>query len=96
MNAKNISNYFEKDSVDYLVNRDVFMFIYDTDKYFDDITNIVRKGIRQMGWFKKDNKRMLNELTPLQISIELEKRGWKVEVEYLDWYKSGYYIKANK
>ena len=27
---------------------------------------------------------------------EYEKRGWKVSLEYLDWYKYGYFIKALK
>ncbi|QVK17452.1 methyltransferase domain-containing protein [Mycoplasmatota bacterium] len=93
---KNLSKHFKKDSIDYLVHRDVFMFVSDTKQYFDDVTNIVRKGIYQMGWFLKGNSRMENQLEPNDIKIELEKRGWKVYLEYLDWYKLGYFIKASK
>lgn len=93
---KNLSSHFKKDSIDYLVQRDVFMFVSDTKQYFDDITNIVSKGIYQMGWFLKGNERMKNQLEPVEIKIELERRGWNVTLEYLNWYKLGYFIKANK
>ncbi|MTI70551.1 MAG: class I SAM-dependent methyltransferase [Firmicutes bacterium] len=96
MDVKDLSKYFDRGDVDYLVSRDVFMFVEDTEKYFDDITSIVKKGIRQMGCYMKENKRMKNKITPVKISKELEKRGWKVEIEYLNWYKGGYFIKADK
>lgn len=91
-----ISSRFSRGSIDFLVSRDVFMFIEDTERYFKDITGIVNKGIRQMGWYQKDNSRMKNKLVPEQIADEYIKRGWKVELEYLDWYKSGYFINAYK
>lgn len=91
-----ISNKFTSNSVDFLISRDVFMFIEDTDKYFNDITNIVKNGVRQMGWYMKNNNRMKNSLEPQQIADEYTKRGWTVELEYLDWYKCGYFINANK
>ncbi len=72
------------------------MFIEDTKKYFDDITYIVSKGIRQIGWYVSNNMRMKNNLKPNQIVEELEKRNWDVKLEALDWYKSGYFIKADK
>ncbi|MBS4535341.1 class I SAM-dependent methyltransferase [Clostridium sp. D2Q-14] len=85
---KNILEAFKEKSVDYVVNRDVFMFVEDTQKYFDDITKIVRKGIRQMGWFISDNKRMKNKLMPSDIAAELKKRGWKVELRILEMKQS--------
>jgi SAM-dependent methyltransferase len=91
-----ISSRFSRGNIDFLVSRDVFMFIEDTERYFKDITGIVNKGIRQMGWYQKDNSRMRNKLVPEQIADEYIKRGWKVELEYLDWYKSGYFINAYK
>lgn len=39
---------------------------------------------------------MKNKLEPQQIAYEYIKRGWKVELEYLNWYKSGYFINAYK
>lgn len=93
---KNIDSIFKPSSVDFLVSRDVFMFIEDTDKYFNDVTRIVNTGIRQMGWYVKDNSRMKNKLEPEQICEEYRKRGWDAEIEYLNWYKSGYFINANK
>ncbi len=92
----NLREHFKLESIDYVVSRDVFMFIEDTDKYFDDITEIVKKGIKQMGWFVSGNERMKNNLLPDQIAEELKKRGWKVKIEYLDWYASGYFIEAIK
>lgn len=92
----NIRSSFNSDSIDFLVSRDVFMFIEDTERYFNDVSEIVNKGIRQMGWYMKDNSRMKNKLTPQQIAEEYSKKGWKVEIEYLDWYKCGYFINAYK
>lgn len=83
-------------NVDFLVSRDVFMFIEDTDKYFEAITKIVSKEIRQMGWYQGSNNRMKNNLTPDKIVEEYNKRGWTTEIEYLDWYKAGYFIRASK
>lgn len=74
----------------------MFMFIEDTNQYFDDVTNIVNKGIRQIGWYMRDSERMKNKLEPQQIAYEYIKRGWKAELEYLNWYKSGYFINAYK
>ncbi len=91
-----ISELFEGKSVDYVVNRDVFMFVENTKKYFDDISRIARRGIRQMGWFVSGNERMKNNLTPSEIVKELEKRDWNVELFALDWYKCGYFIKADR
>jgi len=81
---RNIGSKISSNSIDFLVSRDVFMFVEDTDRYFDDITRLVTKGIRQMAWYMKDNSRMKNKLEPKQIADEYIKRGWKVEIEYLD------------
>lgn len=90
----NIGSRFCSSSVDFLVSRDVFMFVEDTERYFDDISRIVSKGVKQMGWYMKDNDRMKNKLETRQIADEYEKRGWTVDIEYLDWYKCGYFINA--
>jgi len=87
---------FAKQSIDYLVSRDVFMFIEDTDRYFDDISLLVKSGIRQMGWYMKNNPRMRNSLEPDQILGEYRKRGWHANLKDLEWYKSGYMIQADR
>ncbi len=92
----NISKYFKEKSVDYIVHRDVFMFISDTKQYFDDVSKIVKRGVIQLGWYMKDNVRMLNQMHPEEIKTELEKKGFHVKLSYLDWYKCGYLIEANK
>lgn len=94
--GQNLRKLFNENRVEFLVNRDVFMFIEDTDQYFDDVSEIVNKGIRHMGWYSENNERMKNKLTPQQIKNEYSKRGWTVELKYLDWYKSGYFIDAYK
>lgn len=91
-----IGSIFIPQSIDFLVSRDVFMFVEDTDRYFDDVTEIISKGIRHMGWYMKDNSRMKNKLEPQQIAEEYRKRGWTAELESLDWYKCGYFINAYK
>lgn len=96
MDICDLNKYFVDLKVDYLVSRDVFMFIEDTQKYFDDITKIVSKGIRQMGWYVSNSNRMKNKLLPEQIVNELTKRNWQVRLDCLDWYKSGYFIQANR
>lgn len=93
---RNLNQFFAPGSVDYLVSRDVFMFVEDTEQFFTDITSIVTTEIRQMGWFRRNNPRMRNRLEPRQIAHAYEERGWKTRIEYLDWYKSGYYICASK
>jgi len=92
----NLAKHFNQNSIDYIIHRDVFMFVSDTLRYFDDVSNIVSKGIYHMAWYLKDNIRMKNFLEPKEIKAELEKRGFKVTLEYLDWYRCGYFIKALK
>ncbi len=91
-----LSNKFKENSVDYIVSRDVFMFIEDTEKYFTDMCRIAKKGIIQMGWYISHNHRMKNQITPDKIAIEFKRRGWKVRINYLEWYKSGYVILADR
>lgn len=96
MDIANLGEAFAERHVDYLISRDVFMFIENTEKFFDDAARLVKKGIKQMGWFVGSSERMKNKLQPDQIAEELRKRGWKVRIEYLDWYKCGYFIDAVK
>lgn len=96
MDAGKIGRRFASDSVDYLVHRDVFMFIDDPGLYFDDVTRIVRRGIRHMAWYVKGNARMKNAVAPDEIVAELQRRGWEAGIEYLDWYKCGYFVRAQK
>lgn len=96
MDIRDLDKQFKDADIDYLVSRDVFMFIEDTEKFLDDATRIVSKGIRHMGWYVSGSERMKNNLHPEQIAQELERRGWKVKLEPLNWYKYGYFIEANK
>lgn len=94
--AREIEDIFYGSTVDFLVSRDVFMFIENTKKYFDDVTSLTKKGIKHMGWYMEKNQKMKNKLLPEQIADEYRHRGWTVDLEYLDWYKSGYFINAYK
>ena len=96
IDVSDLSQYFSCNSVDYIISRDVFMFIEDTNKFFNDISIIVKKGVRMMGWFMTSNDRIKNKLTPEEINFELKNRGWISSLEYLDWYKCGYFISAKK
>lgn len=94
MDISNLSNQFQSKSIDYIISRDVFMFIDNTTKFFDDINKIVVKGIKIMGWYMPSNKRINNALHPEDICKGLNIRGWKTTLECLNWYKHGYYISA--
>lgn len=96
ISADELKNYFKSNEVDFLVSRDVFMFIEKPNEFLNQVTNILRKGIRQMGWFIKENKRMKNIMNPDSIRKTLLEKNWLVEQYNLDWYKSGYFIKADK
>ncbi|WP_373899402.1 class I SAM-dependent methyltransferase [Haloimpatiens sp. FM7315] len=96
MDICDLGKCFENKKVDYIVSRDVFMFVDDTERYFQDVNKVVSKGVRQMGWYIGENKRMRNKLTPEEIKEKLINRDWKVYLEDLDWYKSGYFIRADK
>lgn len=96
MDIAELSKYFHADSIDYIISRDVFMFIEETDLFFDDISNFITKGIKIMGWYMPENDRMKNKLHPRDICSALETRGWKTTLQYLDWYKKGYFISGEK
>lgn len=91
-----LNTLFPKNSIDYLVSRDVFMFIDNPDQYFLDINQIIVKGVRQMGWYKKTDSKIKNRLEPQIIARKYESMGWHVQLKELDWYKSGYFISANR
>lgn len=87
---------FEDNAFDFLVSRDVFMFVEDTETYFEDVSRIIAKGIRQIGWYMPNNSRMKNQLEPGRICEEYRKHGWLVHMEELNWYPCGYFITADK
>lgn len=92
----NLCNLFNPNSIDFLINRDVFMFIDNPNQYFSDVNMIVKKGIRQMGWYKKSDSRIKNKLEPQQIAEKFKNMGWHVQLQELDWYMSGYFLIADK
>lgn len=69
-----ISLLFPKRSIDFFVSRDVFMFIEDTDRFFDDVSALVDKGVLQMGWYMKENQRMKNKVEPQKIAENYKKK----------------------
>lgn len=91
----NLEKFYKKlDSVDFLISRDTFMFIKDTDEYFKIIDKLVNVGVFHMGWYIEGNKKMQNHIYPDDVLKEYLNRGWNANIEYLNWYKSGYFIKA--
>ncbi|MCO7126872.1 hypothetical protein NIE88_13955 [Sporolactobacillus shoreicorticis] len=87
---------FPAQSIDYLMSCDVFMFIEDVNRYFDDVGWLVKSRIRQIGWYMKNNPRMRNSLEPDQILEAYPKRGWHTRLIDLDWHKNGYMIQADR
>ncbi|WDV47968.1 class I SAM-dependent methyltransferase [Clostridiaceae bacterium M8S5] len=95
-NIKNIKTDYKDVHIDYIVCRDVLMFIENIDNFIDDISNTTAQGLRFMGWYIPTNKRIKNNVSPDEIALKLKERGWSVNVEYLDWYKSGYFINCDR
>lgn len=94
--AADLGKLFAPGSIDYAVSRDVFMFIENPEVMFADLRRVTRSGIRQMGWYKPATGCMKNTLTPEDVRAALCRDGWLVDLDYLDWYKSGYFIRAEK
>lgn len=89
-NNKLISN------VDYLVHRDLFMFISNTENYFNYVRKSVSKSVYHMGWFIRGSERMKNQLLPEEIKEKYLEKGFEVSIKYPDWYSCGYFIRADR
>lgn len=81
---------------DMLISRDVVMFVEDVPRFIDIIDTAIAHEIRLMGWFLPDNDRMKNQVTPQRMASLLKEKGWKIQLELLDWYRYGYLLVAER
>ena len=93
---ENLAKHFTENCIDYVFCRDVLMFIDDLPDFFRIINKITTKGIRFMGWYMPEDKRIKNEIHPDQFLDYLSPNEWTAKLQYLDWYKKGYFLKADK
>ncbi len=94
--VKDLDQIMADEKVDYTICRDLLMFVSDIEKLASDLTRITNYGIVLMNWFKIDDQRIKNTLSPVHISRIFESKGWEIELDYLDWYSHGYLIKGKK
>ena len=94
--AENYLNANIKDKYDYIISRDVLMFIEDLDLFFKNIEINTTKGIKFMGWYMPEDNRVKNRVHPFDFLNYFNTSTWKINVEYLNWYKNGYFLEAEK
>lgn len=82
--------------VDYAVSRDLFMFVEDVPEFLAQLSRLTRSGLRQMAWYAPQVPRMKNKVHPHQLPGILANLGWQATVTGLNWYKYGYFLKADK
>lgn len=81
---------------DMLISRDVVMFVKDVPRFIDIIDTAIAHEIRLMGWFLPGNDRMKNQVPPKRMASLLKEKGWKIQLELLDWYSYGYLLVAKR
>lgn len=80
---------------DYIVCRDVVMYLNDLDYTFSKLSNI-GDNLVLLNWYNKEHKNCINKTTPSQFVQVLEKYYNDVEISYPYFYKYGYLINAKK
>jgi len=82
--------------VDELISRDVLMFLDNIESFIDDVTPYVGSKMRLLNWYMPNDRRVKNNLTPLQIRDLFINKGWKTKLSYLTWYKFGYFLEVDR
>ena len=81
------------ENFDYVVCRDVLMYLNDLDKVFYEISKISSK-LLLLNWYNPNHKNCHNKTNPVEI-FELANKYFKdIEIEYPSFYKWGYLIKS--
>ena len=78
---------------DYLVCRDVLMYLKDIEYTFSKLSKISDKIIL-LNWFNKEHKNCVNKSPPEEILCVLNKYYKNIEISYPSFYKWGYLIKS--
>ena len=90
-------NNFDEDNFrekfDYVICRDVLMYLDDIEYTFSKLSKISNKVIL-LNWYDKNHKNCLNKTPPLKILDILNKYYKNLVIEYPYFYKNGYLIKS--
>lgn len=94
-NVEGIDKLLDGISIDYMVSRDVVMYIENLPLCIQKASHIVQKGMVIVGWYNPTLSRVKNDVHPEEIKTMLTGQGFEVEYKELNWYKWGYKINAN-
>ena len=78
---------------DYVVCRDVLMYLKDIEYTFSKLSKVSDKIIL-LNWFNEEHKNCLNKTSPTEILNILSKYYKNIEISYPSFYKWGYLIKS--
>lgn len=78
---------------DYIVCKDVLMYLDNIDYTFSKLSKI-SNNIILLNWYNKNHKNCLNKTTPVDILKIIKKYYDNVKIEYPEFYKWGYLIKG--
>ena len=92
--AENIKNHFPNNAVDYIIGRDILMFINNIEEFILNCYQIAKKGIIFVGWYDLDHDKMVNKTNPFDFFKLIPKDSFIIEE--LDWYKNGYVISITR
>ena len=93
--VKEIDDLLTSIHIDYIVSRDMVMYVEDVQSFIHKISHIASKGIVIVGWYNPTLSRVKNKVHPEEIGELLVKQGFEIEYRELDWYKYGYVIFAD-
>ena len=82
-----------KTKFDFIICRDVLMYLDDIEYTFSKLSKISDKVIL-LNWYDVNHKNCLNKTTPLKILEILNKYYKNLDIEYPYFYKNGYLIKS--
>lgn len=80
---------------DFVICRDVLMYLDDLDYTFKKLSKISDKVVL-LNWYDRNHKNCLNKTEPLKILEILNKYYKDLSIEYPYFYKKGYLIKSKE
>lgn len=94
LDLNSFDEYIFKIKFDFIICRDVLMYLKDIDYTFSKLSRISDK-IVLLNWYDVDHKNCFNNTPPLGVLKTLKKYYKHLTIEYPYFYKKGYLIKTN-